>query len=559
VTETLRVVPLGGLGEVGMNCLAFERGADIVVVDCGVMFPGEDVGVDIIHPDLGWLVENRDRLRGVVLTHGHEDHIGAVPFLLRAVDVPVYGPRYALALVEERLRQHQTLARPELHRVAPGDALGLGSFVVRPIRVTHSIADSTALVVETPEHVVVHSGDFRIDDDPVDGEPMEVERLRGYGDRGVDLLLSDSTNVERPGRGGSEQSVAAAIEDAARHVEGAVFVALFSSNTPRLQLVLDVAAHLGRQPVLVGRSVHTHVRVASELGYLRDGSAAVLPLDRAAALPRHGALYIVTGTQGEPRSALGRLAAGNIRGLDVGAGDLVVISGRFIPGNDLDIYRVVSGLTRRGARVIHSRAEPAVHVSGHAHRDEQRAMIDLLRPKAFVPIHGTYHHLAGHADLARQAGVRDVMVVEDGESFLLGPGGLVRGGLVSTGRVHVDGAMGVSEDVLQDRRSLRGGIAVVVVAMDDGRLVATPKIVARGVGDEDAFPALWKRGAEAVEDAVLASRESVRRDSASLRDVAARALSRYVARALDRHPLTLAVVVDVGADEQGPDLSGLYD
>ncbi len=546
MVDPLRVVPLGGLGEIGMNCLAFEWGADIIVVDCGVMFPGEEVGVDVIHPDLSYLVEHQERIRGVVLTHGHEDHIGAIPYLLRAIDVPIYGPRYALALVEERLKQHSATIKPRLQRTKPGDVIELGEFTVRPVRVTHSIADSTALIIETPDHVVVHSGDFRMDETPVDGEEMEFDRLRGYGDRGVDLLLSDSTNIERSGRSGSEQSVSASIEAAARETDGAVFVALFSSNTPRLQLMFDLAKKLDRRIVLAGRSVYTHTRIATSLGYLTHGSEAVVPLEQAANHPRSDLLYVVTGTQGEPRSALGRLAAGRLRGVDLAPGDLVVISGRFIPGNDLCIYRLISSLTRRGAQVLHSRSEPSVHVSGHAHRGEQRRMLELIRPKSFIPIHGAYHHMSRHAELAREVGVKDVMVGENGETFVLRAGGLSRGETVDVGRVHIDGSMGVSENVLRDRRSLRSGIALVVLALDrEGGLVAEPHIVTRGVGDEKNFPALWERSSEAVREAIEASAPRNGADRSAIRDVAIRALQRFLSRTIDRHPVSLAVLVEI--------------
>lgn len=547
VTSPLKIVPLGGLGEVGMNCLALERGDDVVVIDCGVMFPGEDVGIDVIHPDLGYLVQRASKIRGVVLTHGHEDHIGAVPFLLRAIDAPIYGPAYGLAMIEERLRQDPEGARADLRRLSPEAPASLGAFEVRPIRVTHSIADALALAIETPEHVIVHSGDFRIDRDPVDGRAMELERLRGFGERGVDLLLCDSTNIESPGRSGSEQSVGRTIEAAARGVEGSVFVALFSSNTARLQTMLELADRLGRKVLLAGRSVLTHVRVATSLGYLRYPPGLIEPIESAATIPRGEAFYVVSGTQGEPHSALGRLADGKLRGVTVEPGDLAVISGRFIPGNDLEIYHVVSALARRGARVLHSRAEPGVHVSGHAHRDELRQMIELLQPRAFIPVHGAFHHLALHAALAREIGVGQVEVIEDGEPVELGPGGLARVDPVDTGRVHVDGSMGVSELVLRDRRSLRNGVALVALALDleRGALVTPPQILAHGVGGEQSFPSLWARASDAVTEAFELMPQKARRDPTAIRDTAARALRRYLSKTMDLHPISLAVVVEI--------------
>lgn len=547
MVDSLKVIPLGGVGEIGMNCLALQRGEDILVVDCGVMFPGEELGVDVIHADLSFLVERAQQVRAVVITHGHEDHIGGIPYLLRALEVPIYGPAYALALIRERLKRFSLHHQPLMHRIAPGDSISIGAFRFEPIRVTHSTADSLALAIRTPEHLLVHSGDFRFDASPVDGEHIESEKLAKLGREGVDLLLSDSTNIEIPGVCGSEQSVARTIEAAARRVEGRVCVALFSSNTPRLQLMLDVAENLGRKVVVAGRSVHTHLRVASELGYVKYRPERVVPLERAHALAPRDTFFIMSGTQGEPFSALGRLASGKLRGISATKDDLVVISGRFIPGNDLDIYRVVDGLARQGARVLHSRAESGVHVSGHGHHDELRQMLELVRPKSFVPIHGTYNHLVRHAELARELGVNEIELFENGEPLSLGAEGLTRAAPVKSGRVYVDGTMGVSDLVLRDRRNLRSGFAVVVVTMDSERheLLLPPEVVARGVGDERNFPSLWSRASEAVADSVEGSSFKVRSDPLALRDVASRSLKRFLSRTTDRRPTSLAVVVEL--------------
>lgn len=540
-----------------MNCLVLERDGEVLVIDCGVMFPGEEVGVDVIHPDLSYLIERADHVRGVILTHGHEDHIGGIPYLLRALDVPVYGPPYALALIRERLTQFTLHRTPKLNRISPGKPVEIGPFRVSPIRVTHSTADSLAFAIRTPEHLVVHSGDFRFDASPVDGEHIDSEQLAALGREGVDLLLSDSTNVEVPGVCGTEQSVARHIEAAAREVTGRVFVSLFSSNTPRLQLILDTAENLGRRVVIAGRSVHTHLRVASELGYVRYRPDRLVPLERASTIPAKEALFITSGTQGEVRSALGRLSVGRLRWASVGPGDLAVISGRFIPGNDLDIYRVVDGLARQGARVLHSRAEPGVHVSGHGHHDELKQMLELVRPRAFVPIHGTFNHLVRHAELARELGTEQVMIFEDGEPVeLTEDGRLRRSEPVRSGRVPVDGTMGVSELVLRDRRNLRSGFALAVLALDTerGELVVPPQVVARGVGDERNFPALWSLASEAVAEAVALCPFKVRRDPQAVRETAARALRRFLSRTIDRRPTSLAVVVELPLEGAADDL-----
>ncbi len=406
----LRLFALGGLGEIGMNCLALEQRGEVLLVDCGVTFDDRRLGIDVVHPDFTAL--EAYRIVGLFVTHGHEDHIGAIPYFLRRFDVPVYGPRYALGLVRERAAQHEILDHVHLHEIAPRARVAVGSFEVEPIRVTHSIADATALAIRTDAGLVVHTGDFKFDETPPDGETFDVARFQDLGRQGVRLLLSDSTNIDARGPTGSEEGVAVAIDDIVAGSEQAVVVAMFASNVHRLRILGDIARRHGRKLVALGRSVSTHARVARSTArstgdhagapYLEWPSDLVWPADRARELPRRALLGVATGTQGEEAAALARLARGEHQAFELVAGDVVVMSSRVIPGNEAAVVRVMGDLLRRGVELRTWWSDRAVHVSGHAHRDEQRRMIELVRPRAFVPLHGTLHHLFRHAELARE-------------------------------------------------------------------------------------------------------------------------------------------------------------
>ncbi|GAC1542763.1 MAG: ribonuclease J [Polyangiales bacterium] len=456
---SIRVVPLGGLGEIGMNCMAIELGdagrAPIVIVDCGVTFPNVANGVDVIHPDFSYLEANRDRIVGLVVTHGHEDHIGAIPYLLRRLDVPVHAPPYALGLIRNRLAEVAPKSTPRLIATRPRTPflLGSGAAVVEiePIRVTHSIADATALAIRGDAGTVVHTGDFKLDPEPVDGETFDEERLRALGSEGVALLLSDSTNADVPGRSRSEREVGEALSAVVEQAEGRVVVALFASNVHRLRALSVIARRTGRKLLLLGRSVHTHVRVSTETGYLAIPPDLLVSIDDAARVPRRELLVVATGSQAEPRAALARLALDDHPRLRLEPGDTVVLSARAIPGNDVAVMRMIGDLYRRGCHVRIKETDPALHTSGHAHRDEQRAMIDWVRPGAFVPVHGTRHHLERHAALAREAGVADVLVVENGEIAEAAADGVRKVGTTRVGRVAVDPAGPIPDAVLRER------------------------------------------------------------------------------------------------------------
>jgi ribonuclease J len=468
-----------------MNCMALEQRGEILLVDCGVTFDDRGLGVDVVHPDFSALDAFGTRVLGVVVTHGHEDHIGALPYLLKRHDVPVWGPRYALGLVRERLGEHEILAHARLVETRPREPFEVGSFRVEPIRVTHSIADATALAIRTDVGTIIHTGDFKFDPAPPDGEHFDEERLRQLGDEGVALLMSDSTNVDADGATGGETAVGEVLESIVSEARGAVVVAMFASNVHRLRLLGDVARRTNRKLLLLGRGVGTHARVARATGYLPWPDELVVPEEIAREMPRDRVLAIATGSQGEARAALARLARGEHPGFVVAPGDTVVLSARTIPGNEPEVVAILGLLLRRGVEVRSRYTDRGVHVSGHAHRPEQRRMIELVRPRSFIPVHGTLHHLTRHARLARDAGVPDVAVIENGRIAEIGPERVALGDTLQTGRVFVWAGREVAPAVLRDRVILAAeGYCVVMVEIDQAGSVTDLVMSTRGVVDE---------------------------------------------------------------------------
>jgi ribonuclease J len=543
-----------------MNCLALEQGGQVLIVDCGVTFDDRGLGVDVIHADFSALEPYR--VAGIFVTHGHEDHIGAIPYLLQRFDAPVFGPRYALGLVRERAAEHEILDHVSLHEVTPRSRVRVGPFDVEPIRVTHSIADSTALAIRTESGLVVHTGDFKFDEAPPDGETFDVERFEELSREGVRLLFSDSTNIDAKGPTGSEEGVGLALDAIVAGAKQAVVVGMFASNVHRLRLLGDIARRHGRKIVPLGRSVSTHSRVARSTArstgehagepYLEWPSDLVWPADRARELPRNAVLGVATGTQGEEAAALSRLARGEHPAFDLAEGDVVVMSSRVIPGNEPEVMRVMGNLLRRGVELRSWWSDRAVHVSGHAHREEQRRMIEMVRPRSFVPVHGTLHHLLRHAALARELGVPDVCVLENGDVGELGEGTLRKTGRVTAGRVHVFARRALPATVLAERVALAAhGAAHVVIPVDAaGRLAGEVSLVTRGVLDEteDAhlLAAARNEATAALEDLFQRGGGGTLRSDAELGEAARQAVRRAMSRALGFKPVTTATVLRVG-------------
>ncbi len=546
----VRIVPLGGLGEIGMNCMAVECDGRIAVVDCGIMFPNEPVGVDVIAPDLSFLRERRERVGAVFVTHGHEDHVGALPFLLREVPVPVYATRFTLALLRPRLEEAGVTA--DLREVVPGDVRPAGEaspLSAEFFSVTHSIPDSCGLALRTPQGTILHSGDFKIDPRPVAGPGMDLARIGALGREGVRLLLSDSTNAERAGTSLSESEVGAALEESFERARGRVLVACFASNIHRIQQIVNAARAFGRRLALLGRSMEANVRLAQALGYLEVPAWMPIGAPQARDLPPRELCVLTTGTQGEPRSALARLARGEHPDLAISPGDLVVLSSRFIPGNEVAVGQLVNELCRRGAEVAYEGLRP-LHVSGHAQEAEQRRLIALARPAHFVPIHGEFRHLARHAAHAAAEGVagRDVLV--DGEVLELADGGVrVTGEAVPVGRVYTDRDALLGADigalVVKDRRLLaEAGLLIAVLAIEKatGAVVRGPELFAKGVaGFEGAEDALRGEVLRAVEELSAPARTDVGEVQEALRG----AVRRWFRREVGRRPSVLAVVLEL--------------
>jgi ribonuclease J len=474
-----------------MNCLAIEQEDGILVVDCGVTFPDDDLGVDVLHPDFTWLKERASRISGVFLTHGHEDHVGALPYLLSELDLPVWGPPHALGVARKRLAEHG-FASSELdfREAHAGQHYEVGPFRVEPVRVAHSIVEASALSVTTRAGVVLHSGDFNFDPDPPDGEPSDEARLRAIGDAGVALLLSDSTNIDVPERAGSERSVADALERIAGQAQGRVVVAMFASNVQRMITFGALAQKLGRKVCLLGRSLDSQSGIATEIGRLKWPSDLLVSAERAKDVPRDRLLVLAGGTQGERNSAMRRLAQGVHPAFRLEPGDTVVLSSRVIPGNERVVHGMVDELLRQGVTLHHRHTDPDVHTSGHAGRSEQTRMIELIRPRCFLPVHGTLHHLLRHRELAKSLGVAQTIVVEDGTPVICDGSSLRSEPAVAHGKVRISmGGEPIDEATLRARAELgRGGMVVISVALDRaGRTLAPPSVISRGVPGFEAF------------------------------------------------------------------------
>ncbi len=551
----LQTIPLGGLGEFGMNCMALRYGDDIIVIDCGMMFPEEELlGVDVVIPDFSYLEENRQHLRALILTHGHEDHIGATPFLVSEFDVPVYGTEFTLALAERRLDEHDLKEKARLNVVRPGDKLTVGPFQIEFIHVTHSIVSALALAITTPLGVIIHTGDFKVDPTPTDNALFDLHTLAEYGKRGVLLLLSDSTNVDRPGYTESERAVRPRLEDILNRADNRLIVSCFSSSVHRLQQLIDLAQEFDRKVCFLGRSMVNVTEIAHSLGLLHIPDRILLRPQDLDTTPRGKVLVVVSGTQGEPMSALSRVAVDDHKHLSVADGDTVVLSARIIPGNEKAIYRMINHLSRRGADVIYGSMSPPVHVSGHASAEELKLVLNLVRPRYFMPIHGEYRQLAKHASLAahlRHAGLEESFVLETGETLEIDRQGARKGERVTVGRVCIDSGTldEVVEDlVIRDRRHLsEDGFVLPIIAIHKhtGKSEGLPEIVSRGFISAEEGSEVLQEARQVVARAIESSSAEERTDWGLMKEKIRTELRRYLIKQTSRRPLVMPVILEI--------------
>jgi ribonuclease J len=550
--DKLRIIPLGGLGEFGMNCMALRWQDDIIVIDAGLMFPEEELlGVDIVVPDISYLTENREKVRAIVLTHGHEDHIGGLPWILSELNVPVYGTEFTLAYVEGKLEEHRLLDDAELIEMLPGRRFTLGPFSIMPIRVTHSLVDCVSLAIHTPVGVVLHTGDFKIDLSSPDGKPFDLHAFAELGKQGVLCLLQDSTNVDRAGYTPSERAVRPRLDEIFSQAKKKVFFSCFSSSIHRIRIAMELAAAHGRKVAMVGRSIDNSTEIAQDLGYLDLPPGLVINPGQIRDMPANKVLVMISGTQGEPMSALSRAAVNNHKFAHIDAGDTVVLSSRIIPGNEKSIYRMIDHLERRDAKVIHDDGtQGLIHVSGHGSQEELRLMINLLQPKFFVPIHGDYRHLKRHAELAGGMGiVEKVILLEDGEILDLDKTTAVKSGKITVGRVCIDagGSIDVVEDiVIRDRQHIsEGGIVLPIITINKrtGKVETAPEIVMRGFAVDD--PTVIQESRIVVQRTLELSSDEEKADYGVIKEKIRNDLKRYIQKSMSRRPLIMPVILEI--------------
>ncbi|MBP2650281.1 MAG: rnjA [Firmicutes bacterium] len=550
-TEKLQIIPLGGMGEIGKNMTVIRYGDEIIVIDCGLMFPEDDMlGIDLVIPDISYLIENRECVKGIFLTHGHEDHIGALPYVLKQLNVPVYGTRLTLGILEGRLKENG-VGNASLNPVKSGDQIKIGGFQVGFIRVSHSIADAVAISIKTPIGTVVHSGDFKFDHTPVDGKVTDFHRFAELGDQGVLVLLADSTNAERPGYTPSEKMVGVTFDETFRNARERIIIATFSSNVHRIQQAIDTACKCNRKVAVLGRSMVNVVSIALELGYLNVPEGVIIDIDDINKYPSSNIVIMTTGSQGEPMSALTRMAMSDHKKVDIIPGDTIIISATPIPGNEKMVSKTIDFLLRQGAEVVYE-AGSGVHVSGHPSQEELKLLHNLIRPKFFIPVHGEYRHLVKHAKLAREMGMpkENIFVADNGQvlEFSTDKGGVVS--KVTAGKVLVDG-LGVGDVgniVLRDRRQLsQDGILIVVVTMDKQKacVVAGPDIVSRGFVYVRESEQLMDLAKEKVKLALEKCETNGITEWAAIKANVRDALGKYLYERTRRRPMILPIIMEV--------------
>jgi ribonuclease J len=552
-TGKLHIVPLGGLGEFGMNCMAVRWGDDIIVIDAGLMFPeAELLGVDIVVPDISYLIENRQRVRAIILTHGHEDHIGALPWILSELNVPVWGTEFTLALLEDKLEEHGLLENADLREIRAGERFKAGPFTIHPIHVTHSLVDCVALAIHTPLGVLIHTGDFKVDPTPTDNKMFDLHAFAEYGKEGVLALFQDSTNVERKGYTPSERAVRRKFDEVFAHTQRRLFISCFSSSIHRIKLAVELAWQHGRKVAFVGRSMTNTSEIAEDLGYIEIPEGLLIHPGEMKNYPPEKVCVMISGTQGEPMSALSRAAVDNHKHAKIEKGDTVVLSSRIIPGNEKAIYRMIDHLFRRQAHVIYEDgSSPPIHVSGHASQEELKLIINLVKPKYFIPIHGEYRQLKLHAEMAgaMHSSVGNVMLIESGDILEFDELGARKAGRVNVGRVCIDSGSrtDVVEDlIIKDRRHLsEDGIVLPIIAINklSGRVESSPEIVTRGFAPgEDGFV---DGARQLVMQTLEQSSEEEKADYGVIKEKIRADLKRYISKQTQKRPLIMPVILEI--------------
>lgn len=550
--DKIKIIPLGGLNEIGKNLTAFEFKNEIVVIDCGLKFPDDEMlGIDVVIPDVTYLIKNRDKVKGIFLTHGHEDHIGALPYVLKQINVPVFGTKLTLGMVESKLKEHGLLSSTVLRRVNPKDVVKLDNIAVEFIKTSHSIADSAAIAIHTPIGIVLHTGDFKIDFTPIDGSVADLARFAEIGKKGVLVMLADSTNVERPGYTMSERTVGEAFENIFMKAKGRIIVATFASNVHRIQQVFSAAQKYQRKVAVSGRSMENIVSVAIELGYLTETEDTLISIDEIGKYQDDRIVIITTGSQGEPMSALSRMAASEHKKLNIQKGDMVIISATPIPGNEKLVSKVVNQLFKKGADVIYE-ALADVHVSGHACQEELKLMHTLVKPKFFIPVHGEYRHLKQHGELAMKLGLKEenVLLGDNGDIIEVSRDCIRKNGSVISGQVFVDG-LGVGDVgniVLRDRKHLsQDGILTVVVTIEkeSGKVVAGPDIISRGFVYVRESEDLIDEAKEQVKIVLKGCEEKKIKEWATIKSSVKDVLRNFLYEKTKRNPMILPIIVEV--------------